>query len=830
MLKMKKLKFLWLCLVMISQVYLANGQEFFQTHHYNAASNSENKLFHSIQASDGTYFAVGYYNTGSSPDVPVIMQYAHDGTVLHEYTYGFNGYFDDIIIDHNGDLVIGGMYESANTYFCIIKVKQDGTPLAFKYYDYTSPASTFSQSFSIIETSVSGSYTGYMAAGTIAGSTNYSIMIVKTDANLSSTTSGNFQQQISQTGKDCYGVSVVQKGSNDFVLFGSIGDDCYIREFDNTGTVIGGVDKLLHGNTGHVLFPQSMKIVTGGYLLTGDDIVAGGSPSSYALLMKLDASLNFSWAHTFSNNAYSSGRDILEDGSGNYEMAALEGNFISIVKTNTSGTSPVSTGYNHTGFYSEPYSIIQAADGDFVIAGFTNNSTGSWTQQYFNLTKADGTTSGGCNATSISNTSDAALSVSNASPAETTGTITGENSFSITRSFLTPTSAGTPPNCHNCIAPTTTVTVTIPSGGCSVNGPHPTLTATAIPGAYYQWRRNGTNIGSTSTSPSFAASADGATYDVIVSYVPDCSSCFVTSSNSVTTYITFSGIVANLTSTGYDAWGIGTVCVTGGLKLTLDDLTDWSLSSEYSVDPFSSILYDFSTSASGYTISINWGDGSSPTTYSNPVYYSAYGFNASTSHTYSAVSAITHRSVIVSIFDLAHPNNCPSVSTAYDLIQYPPPTSVTASEIDNCSGTYPGQVRVIEVSANMQSTGTFQLSASAFGGVGFSLITGNPTFPITYSGGVLTQYYYVNNPEFTGTITVKAFNPNECAGSTLFFNMNYVTALNNANIYPVGYQILNYDMYVDTQEPNIDLTNWPSLHGVTIGSSNFTSSVSGCLS
>ena len=529
-----KYKILWLWLLLLGQVYCAKAQERFQSYTALSTSSSSdlNVLCSAVPSADGRYFACGFQHHAFS--VPFIIKLDYDGSGLSAQTFGQNGSFQNMITDASNNLVACGRVDLSGgaSKFCLIKENQSGVVSAYNYYDATTNFSTYSSANSVIETTVAGSSTGYLAVGTIQGSTNNQIMIVKVNASLTTTSSGNYWQQVIPISAACSGVSVIQKSDNDFVLLASVGNKLYVREFDQTGGLIGE-----HGyvETGHVpgvtLSGASIKNVSGGgFIIAGTD----QATTPFALELNLSNIFSVNWYNGFNDGTNpATGTGIIQDASNNFVISAIEGNYATIIKTISSGSLVGATapGYNGASFpyycMPSPSSIYQAIDGDYVAAGYSDDSYGG--ALFYLMKEGDGTN---CQRTDLNQYTDGSLIVSSTTITSSSPTaLSGDGALTFSYPSNSLSTFSSPTSCSVCTAPSS-ITVNASNSGCLVSGSSVTLTASStVGGLYYKWyNSSGPISGATGTSYS-ATSADN--YYAKGYWDPGFTSCSATS-NTVT--------------------------------------------------------------------------------------------------------------------------------------------------------------------------------------------------------------------------------------------------------------------------------------------------------
>ena len=177
--------------------------------------------------------------------------------------------------------------------------------------------------------------------------------------------------------------------SNDGDVSGNHGGfDCWIVKLDSSGSL--QWQKSLGGTEGD--YSNWIRQTTDhGYILTGstnsnDGDVSGNHGKQDAWVSKLDSTGNLQWQKCFGSDEADGGLSIQQTGDGGYIMSgfyqiddllAPYGNFY-IVKMDASGTMQwnkiMSSQVNLDGYEEYGNSIIEAADGGYLIAGRTDKN------------------------------------------------------------------------------------------------------------------------------------------------------------------------------------------------------------------------------------------------------------------------------------------------------------------------------------------------------------------------------------------------------------------------------------------------------------------------
>ena len=317
---------------------------------------------------------------GSSFDYAYsIIQTTDDGYIVAGYSNSNNG---DVSGNHG------------NSDYWVLKLDASGNI----QWQKTLGGSNDDRANSIVQTTDGG----YVVAGysnsnddDVSGNHgNNDYWIVKLDA------SGNIQWQKSLGGSDFdYAYSIVQTTDGGYIVVGysesNDGDvngnhgnsDYWVVKLDTLGNI--QWQKSL-GGSGFDYAYSIVQTTNGGYIVAGssnsnDGDISGNHGGPDYWIVKLDASGNIQWQKSLGGSGFDYAYSIVQTTDGGYIVVGhsesndgdVNGNHGNddywIVKLNTSGNI---TGQNSLGgtYDDEAFSIVQTADGKYVVAGFSRSN------------------------------------------------------------------------------------------------------------------------------------------------------------------------------------------------------------------------------------------------------------------------------------------------------------------------------------------------------------------------------------------------------------------------------------------------------------------------
>ena len=233
---------------------------------------------------------------------------------------------------------------------------------------------------------------GYAIAGYTnsygAGQTD--AWLVKTDAN------GNTQWSKTYGGADTdIANALVQTVDGGYALagytysYGAGGADFWLVKADSSGNLQWSKT---YGGTKTDIADTLIQTTDGGYAL-------GGMTVSYCIgeadfwLVKTDANGNAQWTHAYGGAVHEEGQSLVQAVDGGYALAGWTNSYgagaddMWLVKTDSAGNLQWSKTYGET-WYDEAYALVRTTDGGYALAGWTCASVNSVGNFY--LVKTDG--------------------------------------------------------------------------------------------------------------------------------------------------------------------------------------------------------------------------------------------------------------------------------------------------------------------------------------------------------------------------------------------------------------------------------------------------------
>jgi len=151
-------------------------------------------------------------------------------------------------------------------------------------------------------------------------------------------------------------------------------------------------DKKFGGNNSSAQAYSILQTKDGGFAVAGS--LSKGAASSDIWIIRLDTNGNLLWEKTFGGSHADNAYSMVQTTDGDFVVAGTTENDLGydnywIFKLNANGTLIWDKVFTHN--YSEkPYSIIQTTDGGFAVAGYTLSKSGGMTTDYWIL-KLDAT-------------------------------------------------------------------------------------------------------------------------------------------------------------------------------------------------------------------------------------------------------------------------------------------------------------------------------------------------------------------------------------------------------------------------------------------------------
>ncbi len=238
--------------------------------------------------------------------------------------------------------------------------------------------------YAIIQTSDGG----YAIAGytTSFGQGGRDVYVVKLDG------SGNVQWTRTIGGvDDDVGRSIIQTADGGYAIagetrsYGAGGFDVYVVKLDSAGVVqwtrtIGG--------TGNDIGHSIIQISDGSYVIAGEARIGPGY-SSNVYVAKLDSSGNIVWTRIIGGAELDGGFSIIRASDEGFVVVGAtqsygQGNFfdVYVIKLDSNGHVVWTRTIGGASWDDYGFSIIQTTDGDYVIAGYTGSFGAGWEDVY----------------------------------------------------------------------------------------------------------------------------------------------------------------------------------------------------------------------------------------------------------------------------------------------------------------------------------------------------------------------------------------------------------------------------------------------------------------
>ncbi len=237
---------------------------------------------------------------------------------------------------------------------------------------------------------------GYVIAGYAKsfGAGSSDVYLVKTDA------SGDTIWTRTYGGSyDDYGYSVAQTADGGYIIagetwsFGAGSHDFWLIKTDASG------DTIWTRTYGGTLWDKSFSVaqtVDDGYVIAGFTMsFAAGMFDVY--LVKTDAAGDTMWTRTYGGDSSDSGRSVVQTADGGYVITGctnsfgVDGDNVWLIKTDAAGDTIWTRTYGDT-WPAYGYSVAQTADGGYIISGWTGSFGTYYSDVYLIKTDAAGDT------------------------------------------------------------------------------------------------------------------------------------------------------------------------------------------------------------------------------------------------------------------------------------------------------------------------------------------------------------------------------------------------------------------------------------------------------
>ena len=372
------------------------------------------------QTSDGGYIVAGYtesFSAGYYGDFWV-LKLNSDGSVSWQKTYG-GANFDRVYSiqqTSDGGYIVAGHTESfgAGTYdFWVLKLNSDGTVAWQKAYG----GATHDIPCSIQQT-IDG---GYIVAGETSsfGAGPYDFWVLKLNSD------GTVAWQKRYGGADSDWASSIQQTSDGGYIvagytfsFGAGDWDFWVLKLNSDGTVAW---QKRYGGANRDWAYSIQQTTDGGYIVAGYTESFGASGWDFWVL-KLNSDGTVAWQKAYSGAGDEQANSIRQTTDGGYIVAGGTSSFGAssadfwILKLNSDGTASWQKRYGGAN-YDYAYSIQQASDGGYIVAGETYSfGVGYYPDFWLLKLNSDGTIA-------FNPASGAQMADTNAVPVDTSATV-----------------------------------------------------------------------------------------------------------------------------------------------------------------------------------------------------------------------------------------------------------------------------------------------------------------------------------------------------------------------------------------------------------------------
>jgi hypothetical protein len=304
--------------------------------------------------------------------VALFTQYTHAQVVKFAKTYGGtdSDFARSVQQTSDGGYILAGETRSFGTGGDILLIKTDanGNIIWAKTYGGTNGDGTTS-----VQQTSDGGY--ILAGGTRSfGAGGSDIFLIKTDAN------GNIQWAKTYGGtRYDWAYSVQQTSDGGYIVVGETGSsvigvgNIFLMKTNASGNVQWA--KIYGG--GYELVYSVQQTLDGGYILAGGTRSFGAGDWD-VFLINTDASGNLKWTKTYGGTNWELAYSVQQTSDGGYIVAGTTNSFgagwgdIFLIKTDANGNIQWAKTYGGT-YGDKAYSVQQTSDGGYIVAGYTDS-------------------------------------------------------------------------------------------------------------------------------------------------------------------------------------------------------------------------------------------------------------------------------------------------------------------------------------------------------------------------------------------------------------------------------------------------------------------------
>ncbi len=434
------------CFLMSIYAQIANAQVTFQK----TFGGTGTDLAHAVQlTADGGYIVAGYtFSFGAGNRDVVLVRLDELGNTVWSKIYGENNADYGWTVDQasDGGFIVGAHSESygAGSHdVMLIKTDGNGNINWVKYYGGSSADGAYSMQQTADGGFIVAAHTNSFGAGV------HDLYLIKTDENGDTlwtktygASSQDYLQGVYQTADGGYIAAAYSAG------FGAGSNDFYLVRANNSGDTLWTNS---YGGSGSDVGYSVQQTTDGGFIVAGYT-TSFGAGNNDVYLIKLDPNGNVLWAKTYGGSGADYSFSVRQTADGGFVVAGQTFSFGSngdayLIRTDNNGNHLWSYAYGGNG-EDKAWSVKQAGDGGYVIAGYTN-SFGEGNQDIY-IIKTDADGNSGCNqmlAPTI--TGDAATLISKTLTSVSSGAIESaagniQISTTITENLLCQTVTGIP--------------------------------------------------------------------------------------------------------------------------------------------------------------------------------------------------------------------------------------------------------------------------------------------------------------------------------------------------------------------------------------------------
>lgn len=294
--------------------------------------------------------------------------------ITFQKIFGGSGYdiFNNAALTSDSGYILVGLTDSmgaGNDDVYVVRTNAAGDTLWTAAYGGT----TIESGQSVSETADGG----FIIAGRTKPTTvsKYDIYVIKINATGDLLWSKSFG-----TAEDDYGYSIIETADSGYIIAGGteinlLTPDIFLIRLNSSGDTLW--TKIYHSPGWDIVY-SIVESMDGGFILTGYTDFSGFG-SSDILLYKTDSNGNILWSNAYGNSFHNYGWMVQQSADGGFVIAASSADStgyydFAFLKTDSTGNTEISKVYQCPGSNNQISSIVQKPDGGYVLGGFTYNS------------------------------------------------------------------------------------------------------------------------------------------------------------------------------------------------------------------------------------------------------------------------------------------------------------------------------------------------------------------------------------------------------------------------------------------------------------------------